>query len=527
MFIFAIEFQFENTMTKYPIGIQNFQSLREDGYAYVDKTGFVYELAQNGKYYFLSRPRRFGKSLLISTIEAYFQGKKELFKGLALEQLEKNWTVHPVLHLDLNAAKYTEPEALTYIFDGHFRYLEEIYNISSDGLSLSERFKAIIRNAYEKTGQKVVILVDEYDKPLLEAIGNEALQNDYRKTLKSIYGVAKTMDGYIQMAFFTGVTKFSKVSVFSDLNNLKDITLSQQYAEICGITEKEIRENFDENVAQMAEANHINKDECYAKLKENYDGYHFSKKSVGMYNPFSLINALCDKDFSDYWFETGTPTFLVETLKRNRYDLEDMTREEVTSDLLGSLDAIDTNPLPLLYQSGYLTIKDYNPRFDSYVLGFPNGEVERGFTRFLFRYYAPIRADQSVSFINNFTREVENGQPEKFMSRLEAMFANQDYQIMGDTKLYFHNVTSLVFKMLGFYTDVERHTTDGRMDMLVQTKDYIYIFEFKIDKSADEALRQIEAKQYAKPFETDPRKLYKIGVNFSTLTCRIESWKIF
>ena len=527
MLIFAIEFQFENAMTKYPIGIQNFQSLREDGYAYVDKTGFVYELAQNGKYYFLSRPRRFGKSLLISTLEAFFLGKNELFKGLAIEQLETEWKQYPVFHLDLNTGLYNAPSALDERLNHHLKGWEDLYGIvPTDSQSLATRFEVAIKRAYEQTGLKVVILVDEYDKPLLQSLGNKELQDSYRAMLKSFYGVAKSMDAYIQFAFFTGVTKFSKVSVFSDLNNLKDISLSPQYAEICGITEKEIRENFDENVVQMAKANQLTKDECYAKLKDNYDGYHFSKKSVGMYNPFSLINALCDKDFNDYWFETGTPTFLVETLKRNHYNLENMTREEVTSDLLGSLDAIDTNPLPLLYQSGYLTIKDYNPRFDSYVLGFPNGEVERGFTRFLFRYYAPIRADQSVSFINNFTREVENGQPEKFMSRLEAMFANQDYQIMGDTELYFHNVTSLVFKMLGFYTNVERHTTDGRMDMLVQTIDYIYIFEFKIDKSADEALRQIEEKQYAKPFETDPRKLYKIGVNFSTLTRRIESWKI-
>ena len=514
-------------MTKYPIGIQNFQSLREDGYAYVDKTGFVYELAQSGKHYFLSRPRRFGKSLLLSTIEAYYQGKKELFKGLALEQLEKDWKVYPVLHLDLNIGKFDTPEALYERLDHYLSGWERTYDsIPETSQSPATRFENVISRAYEKTRQKVVILVDEYDKPLLQAIGNKELQDEYRAILKSIYGVAKTMDGYIQMAFFTGVTKFSKVSVFSDLNNLKDITLSHQYAEICGITEKEIRDCFDKEVAQMAEANHLTKDECYAKLKENYDGYHFSKKSVGMYNPFSLINALCDKDFGDYWFETGTPTFLVETLKHNHYDLENMTREEITSDLLGSLDAIDTNPLPLLYQSGYLTIKDYKPRFDSYILGFPNGEVERGFTRFLFRYYAPIRADQSVSFINNFTREVEGGQPEKFMSRLEAMFAGQDYQLAGDTELYFHNVTSLVFKLLGFYTDVERHTTDGRMDMLVQTKDYIYIFEFKIDKSADEALKQIEEKQYAKPFETDSRKLYKIGVNFSSETRRIEGWKV-
>ena len=514
-------------MTKYPIGIQNFQSLREDGYAYVDKTGFVYELAQSGKHYFLSRPRRFGKSLLLSTIEAYYQGKKKLFKGLALEQLEKDWKVYPVLHLDLNIGKFDTTEALYERLDHYLSGWERTYDsIPETSQSPATRFENVISRAYEKTRQKVVILVDEYDKPLLQAIGNKELQDEYRAILKSIYGVAKTMDGYIQMAFFTGVTKFSKVSVFSDLNNLKDITLSHQYAEICGITEKEIRDCFDEEVAQMAEANHLTKDECYAKLKENYDGYHFSKKSVGMYNPFSLINALCDKDFGDYWFETGTPTFLVETLKHNHYDLENMTREEITSDLLGSLDAIDTNPLPLLYQSGYLTIKDYKPRFDSYILGFPNGEVERGFTRFLFRYYAPIRADQSVSFINNSTREVEGGQPEKFMPRLEAMFAGQDYQVVGDTELYFHNVTSLVFKLLGFYTDVERHTTDGRMDMLVQTKDYIYIFEFKIDKSADEALKQIEEKQYAKPFEMDSRKLYKIGVNFSSETRRIEGWKV-
>ena len=524
--IFAVGNKTTRAMTKYPIGLQDFKGLREDGYVYVDKTAYVYQLAQSGKYYFLSRPRRFGKSLLISTLDAYFKGQKELFKGLAVEQLEKDWKVYPVLHLDLNAAKYTEPEALAANIDGHFRLFEKDYAVDSAGLTLPERFKAIIRKAYEQTGQKVVILVDEYDKPLLEAIGNEPLQNDYRKMLKSVYAVAKTMDAYIQFAFFTGVTKFSKVSVFSDLNNLKDISMHPSYVEMCGITEEEIHACFDDEVAKMAEANDLTKDECYAKLKENYDGYHFSKKSVGIYNPFSLINALCDRSFDDYWLETGTPTFLVETLKRNNYELENMTREEVTADLLGSLDSIDTNPLPLLYQSGYLTIKDYNPRFDTYTLGFPNGEVERGFTRFLFRYYAPIRVDQSVSFINNFTREVEAGQPEKFMPRLEALFAGQDYQLVGNTELYFHNVTSLVFKMLGFYTDVERHTTDGRMDMLVQTKDYIYVFEFKIDKSADEALAQIEEKQYAKPFEQDPRKLYKIGVNFSTATKRMDGWKV-
>ena len=523
---FADRFQHSGAMTKYPIGIQNFQKLRESGFLYVDKTAFVYQLVSTEGYYFLSRPRRFGKSLLLSTLEAYFQGKKELFKGLAIEQLEKDWKVYPVLHLDLNAAKYTDAEALVSILDGHFRFFEETYGATPNGLSLSERFKIIIRRAYEQTGQKVVILVDEYDKPLLQAIGNKELQDEYRAMLKSVYGVAKTMDSYIQFAFFTGVTKFSKVSIFSDLNNLKDISLDARFVAACGITEKEIHDYLDNEVGQMAEANGIDKNACYERLKKEYDGYHFRENSIGVYNPFSLINALDSHDFKDFWFETGTPTFLVETLKQNNYELENMTREEVTADLLGSLDSIDTNPLPLLYQSGYLTIKSYDPDFGTYQLGFPNGEVERGFSRFLFRYYAPVRIEQSASFIKNFVLEIRNGQPDKFMSRLDSMFADQHYQIAGEAELYFHNVVYVIFKMLGFYVDVERHTSDGRMDMLVQTKDYIYIFEFKIDKSAEEALTQIEEKQYAKPFETDSRKLYKIGINFSSATRRIEGWKM-
>ena len=333
-------------MTKYPIGLQNFQGLREDGYIYVDKTAFVYELAQSGKYYFLSRPRRFGKSLFLSTLEAYYQGKKDLFKGLALERLEKDWKVYPVLHLDLNAEQYIAPEGLLSILDRHLRQWERIYGKNEGDKTPADRFIAIIQHAYEQTGQKAVILVDEYDKPLLQAIGNEDLQNSYRSLLKSFYGVAKTMDSYIQMAFFTGVTKFSKVSVFSDLNNLNDISLDERFVEICGITEQEIRAIFDDDVEKMALKRGLDKETCYCKLKENYDGYHFREDSVGMYNPFSLLNALQKMEFKDYWFETGTPTFLVETLKQNNYELENMTREEVTADLLGSLDSIDQNPLP-------------------------------------------------------------------------------------------------------------------------------------------------------------------------------------
>jgi hypothetical protein len=510
---------------KYPIGIQTFAKIREENFLYIDKTKDVYQLAKDGGYYFLSRPRRFGKSLLVTTLEAYFQGRKELFEGLALGELETEWRQYPVLHIDLNAAKYTTPQALLSILDGHLRQFEKSYGKVPEEDAVSERFKGVIQRAYEQTGQQVVILVDEYDKPLLEAIGNPELQNDYRTTLKSVYGVCKTMDSYIRLAFFTGVTKFSKVSVFSDLNNLKDISLDDRYAEICGITEKEILDNLDVQIGKMAESNEMSKDECYEKLKKQYDGYHFSKRGVGIYNPFSLLNALDSQDFGDYWFASGTPTFLVETMKRNNYDLERLTREDATADLLGSLDAIDTNPIPLIYQSGYLTIKGYDPRFMTYRLGFPNEEVERGFSRFLFRYYTPASQGKD-SFIKDFVMAIEAGRIEKFMSLLESLFAGQDYQLAGDAELYFHNAVALIFKMVGFYTDTERHTSNGRMDMVVQTADYIYIFEFKLDKSANEALEQIEEKQYALPFAQDPRKLYKIGVNFSSTTRQVESWKV-
>ena len=510
---------------KYPIGIQTFANIINEGYLYVDKTALVYKLANDSKYYFISRPRRFGKSLLVTTLEAYFQGRKELFDGLAISKLETEWKQYPVLHIDLNAAKYTEPEALISIINRHIRQFESIYGGSDEDMALSDRFVGVIQRAYELTGQQVVILVDEYDKPLLEAIGNDELQNDYRRTLKSFYGVAKTMDSYIRFALFTGVTKFSKVSVFSDLNNLEDITMDEQFAEICGITEQEIRDNLDNEVEAMAEKLKVSKSECYEKLKVYYDGYHFHPDSVGIYNPFSLLCALKRREFRDFWFETGTPTFLVETMKRNNYDLERLTREDATADLLGSLDSIDTNPIPLVYQSGYLTIKGYDPEFGTYRLGFPNQEVERGFSRFLFRYYTPASQGQD-SFVKEFVLAVRAGQIDKFMKRLESLFAGQDYQLASDAELYFHNAVALIFKMVGFYTDTERHTSDGRMDMVVQTADYIYLFEFKLDKSADEALAQIEEKQYAAPFAHDPRKLYKIGVNFSSETRRIESWKV-
>ena len=510
---------------KYPLGIQDFKTIRENDYFYADKTALLYQIAYEGQYYFLSRPRRFGKSLLISTLECYFKGEKNLFKGLAIEQLEKEWHPYPVLHLDLNAEKYSSPEALTSILNRNLKAWEETYGSANNEDTLSGRFANVIKSAVEKTGQKVVILVDEYDKPLLQAIGNKELQDEYRATLKAFYGVEKSMGAYIRMAFFTGVTKFSKVSVFSDLNNLTDISMDKRYAEICGITEKEIRQCLDEEINMMAKENGLTKDVCYAKLKLNYDGYHFETDTTGMYNPYSLLNAISSRVFKDYWFETGTPSSLVELLKQTDYPLDNLGKEELTADVLGNIDTVDQSPIPMLYQSGYLTIKDYDKEFEMYRLGFPNLEVERGFTRFLIPYYTPLKSNQGQLFVANFVKDLRGGEVDDFMNRLEAMFAGGDYQIMGNEELYFQNVVWVIFKMIGFYTEVERHTTDGRMDMVIQTAHYIYIIEFKIDQSADIALKQIEEKEYSKPFENDGRQIYKIGVNFSTKTKRIDGWK--
>lgn len=511
---------------KYPIGIQDFKTIRTDGYFYADKTALMYKMIKGGQYYFLSRPRRFGKSLLISMMEYYFKGEKELFNGLAIEKLEKDWVTYPVLHLDLNARNYTDKDALLAELNKYLEIWEDEYGDEFKDRAPEERFVHVITNAYKKTGKKVVILVDEYDKPLLQAFNHSELMEDYRATLKAFYGVEKSMGAYIQFAFFTGVTKFSKVSVFSDLNNLADISMDKRYAEICGITEQEIHDNLDAEIGSLAQTSKLSKEACYGKLKLNYDGYHFEANTNGIYNPFSLLRTLDSQAFKDYWFETGTPTILVEALKQSKYNLEDLTHEEVTADILGSIDSIETNPLPIIYQSGYLTIKDYDERFGIYRLGFPNLEVERGFTRFLIPYYTSLPETKSATFISQFVNEVESGQPDKFMQRLENLFASGDYQIAGDAELYFQNAVWVIFKMIGLYTEVEHHTTDGRIDLLIKTDDYIYILEFKLDKSVEDALHQIEEKQYAKPFEHDGRTIYKIGVNFSSKTRRIDGWKV-
>ena len=516
----------EQTRMKYPIGVQDFEGLRKNGYVYVDKTRQVYEIATRGKYYFLGRPRRFGKSLLLSTFEAYFLGKKELFGGLAIEKLEEEWREYPVLRLDLNTGEYDEEESLNDEFHRHLEKWEAEYGDTYKGRKPSERFLQVIELAYKKTGRQVVILVDEYDKPLVNTFDNLALQELYRSQLKAFYSVLKTQDRYIRFAFLTGVTKFGKVSVFSDLNNLQDISMQEKYAGICGITEKEIHEYFEQSIDEMASVNGISHEEAFAKLKEQYDGYHFEVDTEGVYNPFSLLNAFNEKKFKNYWYETGTPTFLVQLLKNNDYELNDLQRQSMTASDLKNIDSIDRDPIPMIYQSGYLTIKSYDHEFGIYQLGFPNKEVESGFMDSLVPQYLSVSSSKARFSVSQFVRDVRSGGAESFMTRLQTFLENGDYRIAGKMEIYFQNVLFVIFQMMGLYTSVERTTSRGRADIVIETQGYVYVIECKLDGSADEALKQIEECGYAKPYDMDTRKLFKIGVNFSSEIRGIKEWKV-
>lgn len=511
----------------YPIGIQNFEKLRNEGYFYVDKTALIYQLVKTGSYYFLSRPRRFGKSLLISTLQAYFEGKKELFRGLAMETLEKDWVKRPVLHFDLNAKKFDTLEDLIRLIDRQLLVYESTYGACASDVSIDDRLVTLIRRSSEQSGQLVAILVDEYDKPLLQTIGNEALQREYRETLKAFYGVLKTMDGYIKLGFLTGVTKFGKVSVFSDLNNLNDISMWEPYVSLCGIDEEELRRDFADDIQLLAQKQGKTFEEVATELKVCYDGYHFVEDTPGIYNPFSLMNTFAKQKFGSYWFETGTPSYLVELLKRHHYDLYRMSHEETNAAVLNSIDSESTNPIPVIYQSGYLTIKEYDSRFGTYRLGFPNREVEEGFILYLLPFYANTNKVDSPFHIQKFVKEVETSDINAFFRRLTSFFADTPYELAKDLELHYQNVLFIVFKLIGFYVKAEYHTSEGRIDLVLQTDKYTYVMEFKLDGTAEEAMAQINARHYARPFEADTtRELIKIGVNFSKETRNIEKWLV-
>ena len=511
---------------KLPIGIQSFEKIRTGGFTYIDKTELIYQLASTKSPYFLSRPRRFGKSLLMSTLEAYFLGKKELFTGLAMETLETEWKEYPVLHLDLNARNYDSKEALVAILNQHLEKWEAKYGDEKKERSPEERFSYLLERIHEASGSQVVILIDEYDKPLLQTIGNEKLQEQYKNILKAFYGVLKSADAHLRFVFLTGVTKFGQISVFSDLNQLKDISMDARYATICGITDKELRRDFQPELEALAANEGLSYEEVCQKMKRMYDGYHFRHNMEGLYNPFSVLNALDSVEFGSYWFSTGTPTFLVQLLKETDYDLRNLEGIELPVNQFADYRADADYPIPVIYQSGYLTIKGYDKEFQSYTLGFPNEEVKYGFLNFLVPYYTGVSSNENLFNIRHFVNELRSGDANAFLARLRAFFAGIPYELNDKTERHYQAIFYLVFRLLGQYMEVEERSAKGRADAVVKTKDYVYVFEFKLDGNVDEALKQIDEKGYLLPYSVDERKLLKIGVSFDSAERNIGEWKI-
>ncbi len=500
---------------KLPIGIQTFEEIRKNGYLYVDKTAMVYRIANEGKPYFLSRPRRFGKSLLLSTFESYFLGRKDLFKGLAIEKMETEWKQYPVLHLDLNAHKYVCGEDLLAMLNQHLEKWEREYGLAVKDRSPEERFATIIQRAYEQTGSQVVVLIDEYDKPLLQALLNEPLLEEYRRTLKAFYGVLKSADRYLRFVLLTGVTKFSQVSVFSDLNQLNDISMKPPYATVCGITQQELVNTFAPEITRLGEQNELSFDETVAKLTAMYDGYHFGVNTPGMFNPFSLLNVFDGERFDNYWFQTGTPTYLVDLLKQSDYDLRLlMNGVEVDDASFSEYRAEVKNPLPMIYQSGYLTIKDYDKEVNLYTLGFPNNEVRYGFLKFLVPSYTEVTSDETGFHIAKFMRELRAGDVDAFMERLKVFFAGIPYELNDNTERHYQVIFHIIFTLMGQFIQSEVRSARGRADAVVQAKDAVYVFEFKLNGTAETALKQIEERGYLIPYEMDGKRLVKIGVEF-------------
>lgn len=513
------------TPVRYPIGIQSFESLRELSYLYVDKTDLIYNLVTTGKSVFLSRPRRFGKSLLLSTIQAYFEGRKELFKGLAIERLEAEWPVHPVLKLSLATYNPANEGTLEEILDNQFREWEKTYDVDTETSDLSSRFGNIIRGVYEKTRQTVVILVDEYDNPLIETMQIPERSEAHRLLLKSIYVNIKDLDRYIRFTMLTGVSRFSKMTIFSGLNNLRDISLNEKYATICGITETELRSNFMEGVAELADKYSTDFEGAVSLLKANYDGYHFTEGSPDIYNPFSLLWALADSKIGAYWFQSGTPEFLIRQIQKSGSFLPETFSESVEESLLSDTDIFETTPIALLYQTGYLTIKGYEDP-DLYHLGIPNLEVRRGLFNNLARYYFNEPPTAISRNVREVRRMLEDKDIDGAMDRLRTFMAGIPYEMADKaTELHYENNLFIIFMLIGVDARPEWHTSTGRIDLLLRMRNYIYVIELKRDGTPEEALAQIREKDYARQFEGDPRPVISLGITFSTATRNITAWQ--
>ena len=515
---------------RYPIGIQTFSKVREKGLLYVDKTEYVHRLIGYGQYVFLSRPRRFGKSLLLSTIEAFYRAKKELFEGLDIAKYEHDWLPREVLHLDFTGMNYSNPDSLRDILVSTLDGWERKYGVVPTSQSPDLRFGEVIKAAFDYAKRKVVILVDEYDKPLQDTAENEKLQTQFRSELRGVYGNLKKMDAFIEFAMLTGVTKMGKLSIFSDLNNLKDISMTEEFSGICGITENELHHYLGPGVEEFARENNMSVGEAFETLKRNYDGYHFAPKTkLDIYNPFSMMNALQDREINYYWFETGTPYYLVKQIKKREIPLHtfESVKESRDSVMNVSFD-LKTTLIPVLYQSGYLTIKGYDAVTRILTLGFPNLEVRRGFLLELMSVYTNKSENSTWADIVGFYEDVIDGKVDDFMQRLQSLYSdfNRDGFTFIDLEQHYQDIAYLVFKLLGCITHTEYRTAKGRIDMTVETSQRIFVFEFKLDGTAREAMEQIENRGYLLPFKADGRELVKIGASFSSETHSLKDWII-
>lgn len=511
----------------YPIDTANFRNIRENGFVYVDKTQYIHALTKSkGTYYFLARPRRFGKSLFLDTLAEYFKGNRELFRGLAIDRLAPDqWESFPVLRLNLSAQVYDAKETLYMHLAETIRIHEIKFNLPTSTSTVPDRFYNLIHSLAEASGKRVVVLIDEYDAPLTSTIGNPELQEMYRAQLHGFYSVLKKAEEHLKFCFLTGVTRYGKVSVFSGLNNLNDITFSDEYAGICGITEEELKHNYHNGIIKLADKEGVNVDQAYELLKFNYDGYHFSESMLDIYNPYSINYAIHNRKIEDYWCQSGVPTVLSKSILNNDFDISKLNGKKVDKASLNDLSIYASNPIPLFYQTGYLTLKDFEPRRRRFTIGYPNREVESSILNNILQIYLPSSREKKGT-IYDMEDALEAGEPAEFVKLMKAFLAdipNQLHKYVSKYENYYHTIFYCLTTLIGLDVEAEYSTSEGFIDMLVKTSDYIYIIELKLNGTAEDAMTQIEEKHYAAPFASDHRKLVKIGLGFSTETHNISS----
>ncbi len=517
----------EDLQRLYPIGIQTFSKIREGNYLYVDKTEYVYRMTHSASsYMFLSRPRRFGKSLLTSTLHSYFSGRKDLFHGLAMEKLEKEWTEYPVLHFDMSTAKHADSEQLLQELNLKLYGYEQIYGRLEEEVNPNQRLMGLIKRAYEQTGKKVVVLIDEYDAPLLDVVHERENLDVLRNIMRNFYSPLKACDPYLRYVFLTGITKFSQLSIFSELNNIKNISMDEPYAVICGISEDEIRLQMKDDLEGLAKKLEITPEEALMKLKENYDGYHFTSPSPDIYNPFSLLNAFADGKFGSYWFGSGTPTYLINMLEKFGVEPSEIGNNRVSVEDFDAPTERMTSIIPLLYQSGYITIKNYDEELDLYTLNIPNKEVRIGLMKSLLPHYVGSKAPETTTMVAYLSRDIRNGDMDTALRRLQTFLSTIPQCDNTKYEGHYQQVFYIIFSLLGYYVDVEVRTPRGRVDIVLRTKTTLYVMELKLDKSAGEAMEQIDLKNYPERFALCGLPVVKVAVSFDSERCTIGGWEI-